>query len=658
MEGQKGYFDRINTDANHMMIRLISWVFLIGAVVYFTARYIFVRADITSVLAESSVLLVLGLVSLLLRRVKGRSGLISLVLGLILSTGYIILFVFRYDYAFVTLWSAIFIFIAVSLLYINKIILITQIITVTALELYALLFMEPVDVNLDGSDHFIRIAIVLMVMYIALFANGLYRKRLITNLQQIDEILEQKEELTSLYEEVQANEEELREQNVALHHTYEEIDRLAYYDSLTDLPKRRKLFDDIEHKINVAKEAANEHFTLMLIDLDNFKNVNDLHGHDVGDHFLLYTSEVISKVVGELDCQVYRIGSDDFVILTSNTTEPEPIIQTANNLLEAFKEPLEYELYSIKSTISIGISEFPENGKDAKEMLRNADMALQQAKTMGKGNYVFFDKRIEDKLIRKLNLQHALVTAVDNKELSIYYQPIIDLKSGDISGFEALLRWDSKDYGAISPVEFIPYAEENMAIIPIGLWVIEESMKFIKKINEELASTYKVSVNVSTIQLNNRQFLNQFDSLLKSHAFEPQLLDFEVTESTFMESYDEAVILLDSLRAMGITISLDDFGTGYSSLSYLQQLPVDHLKIDRSFIRTLNTEDNPLVETIINMAHRLHMEVVAEGIETDIQLKTIVHQHCNYGQGYLFSKPMPEGEVRAFISDFEQASGI
>ncbi len=243
--------------------------------------------------------------------------------------------------------------------------------------------------------------------------------------------------------------------------------------------------------------------------------------------------------------------------------------------------------------------------------------------------------------------------ALENNELTLVYQPIINLKTKRIDSFEALLRWTSQNYGPISPVEFIAYAEENMTIIPIGLWVIKESLSFINRVNAKYDASYSISVNVSPIQLSNRQFLNDLDVLLKDVSIEKSLIDFEVTESIFIESFDDIIYLLSTLRELGITISLDDFGTGYSSLSYLSQLPIDHLKIDRSFIASMNDVENPMIESIINMAHRMNLTVVAEGIETSNQLDLLVTHGSDFAQGYHLCKPLSEDDLQEFIKAYK-----
>lgn len=578
----------------------------------------------------------------------------TFLIAIILSSTYTYLYFQRNENGFATIWGVIFIFMGISLFYTSRTILITISATAIILEIYHILFIGDNSIIIDDSDHIGRIGIILLVLFVTMTANSLLKQRLMDSQLRLKKISQQKETLLALNDKLSDSEAELIAQNEQLSISHKEIDRLAYYDVLTGLPKREKLFADIEKIIeDIRLKQTKEHFTLILIDLDNFKVINDLHGHEVGDHFLVHASNLIQSLVKPYGCDVYKIGSDDYVILTNRTTGPEPVMPILNSLITNFDTPMEYELYSIRTTISIGVSDYPHSGTHGKVLLRNADIALHHAKAIGKSNYVFFDDSIEERLLRKLNLQEELKMAIENDELSLVYQPIINVQEHKIESFEALLRWTSPTYGQISPLEFIPYAEENMTIIPIGLWVLEESMQRIQKLNTALSSDYNISVNVSMIQLHSRQFLNELDDLIKYTDFNPHLLDIEVTESIFIESFDEIVQLLSTLRNLGITISLDDFGTGYSSLAYLKKLPIDHIKIDKSFIQEMRPSDNPLVESIISLAHRLHITVVAEGVETNTQLETLKHTGSDYAQGYHISRPLATDVLEAFVKNFE-----
>ncbi len=439
--------------------------------------------------------------------------------------------------------------------------------------------------------------------------------------------------------------------------TEEQIRYLAYCDKLTGLPNRTVFIDRLsavaEYADRYKKKAA-----VLFIDIDNFKKVNDSLGHNVGDMLLkqivgrlqvaVRESDVVARNSEDLSGHMLsRLGGDEFTILLSEVDRHIDAAPVAQRIIEDLKQPFIIFKQELFVTASIGISLYPFDSKEPDELIKYADIAMYKAKASGKNNYKFFEQSMNLEIIKRHDMESRLRKALHKQEFVLHYQPLLDLRNRKIIGVEALIRWDSPELGFVSPVDFIPVAEETGFINQIGDWVLDTSCKQIKKWQSEGVTSKSVSVNVSGIQFKQLNFVEKVLSIVKVNDMDPNMLILEITESVMMDNKDTAAFIINKLRENGIKFVIDDFGTGYSSLSYLKQFPLHAIKIDRSFMTGVskNNDDASIVEAIIKMAHSLKMKVVAEGIETEGQLLFLHHMNCDEAQGFLISKPQPADKI-------------
>ena len=413
---------------------------------------------------------------------------------------------------------------------------------------------------------------------------------------------------------------------------------LAHTDTLTGLPNRNLLEHTVDKAINMS-ERSNLPFAVMFIDLDRFKDINDSLGHALGDKLLVTMAQRISKAIRATDV-VVRFGGDEFVAVTDCFESIETIDFIAHRILDAISKPMKLANNDCYITASIGVACYPQNGANSSLLLKHADTAMYQAKEAGKNQYQAFDKLSAIKQNRKLKLVNQLHYAIASNEFSLVYQPIIRLVDGVTVGSEALLRWTNPDNEAIGPDEFIPIAEHSGQIIDIGNWVLQQACEQCKAWHDAGATHHAMAINVSSHQLKDQHFAQRLEDILASLSLPAECIHIEVTENIAIMEEQACVASLYRLSELGVRLLLDDFGTGYSCLSYLKSLPFDVLKIDKSFMPANNT----IASTIIAMGHELDMEVVAEGIETDMCYAMLQKLKCQYGQGYLFQKPVPARE--------------
>jgi diguanylate cyclase (GGDEF)-like protein len=390
-------------------------------------------------------------------------------------------------------------------------------------------------------------------------------------------------------------------------------------------------------------EDNKDSLALLFLDVDRFKNINDTLGHTVGDIMLEHVSKRLAESLPAL--KVYRIGGDEFTLILPKSSRDEAL-QAAEIILQQFETPYEINEHSFFLTASIGIGMYPFDGDDMDSLVANADTAMYQAKASG-NRVEFYTKEMNRKLSRAIVVEKELRKALNNQQLEVYYQPKINLRSNHIVGFEALLRWNHPTLGWISPVEFIPLAEDNGLILPTE-WVLRTASHFVKTLQEGGYPSLHISVNLSPWLFQREDLIEMVaDVLLESGV--SRSLQLEITESV-MKDHQRALMTLNKMKALGIQIAVDDFGTGYSSLNYLTQFPIDTLKIDQSFIKNIKKfECAAIVKTIIDMAHHLNLNVIAEGVETIEQLQFLCEQHCVEAQGFYFSKPIPQAEVKGWM---------
>ncbi|HET9714234.1 MAG TPA: EAL domain-containing protein, partial [Pyrinomonadaceae bacterium] len=437
-----------------------------------------------------------------------------------------------------------------------------------------------------------------------------------------------------------------------LEETKEHFRHAAFHDSLTGLPNRAMFTELLKAEIESSKRLKDHMFAVLFLDLDRFKNINDSLGHTHGDLLLVAFAERLEKALRPVDT-LARFGGDEFAILLSGMTDATDTVRVAQRIQDELSQPFVLDKNSAFATASIGIA-LSSSGYDRPEdILRDADTAMYRAKENGKARYELFDHGMHARAVSRLQLESDLRQAVEQKQFTVYYQPIVNLQTGRLSGFEALVRWNHPRRGLVSPLDFIPVAEETGLIVPIGQWVLNEACKHIRQcqIYSPSHRSLSLSVNLSARQVAQPDLLEQIKKALETSKLNPHCLKLEITESVVMENAEAAALMFKQLRSLGVQLSIDDFGTGYSSLSYLHRFPLNYLKIDRSFVMRLTTDnDNAIVRTISTLARNLGMEVIAEGIETEEQYQQLKMLGCEYGQGYLFSRPVDNDGVRHLLT--------
>jgi diguanylate cyclase (GGDEF)-like protein len=439
-----------------------------------------------------------------------------------------------------------------------------------------------------------------------------------------------------------------------LEETKEHFRHAAFHDSLTGLPNRAMFTELLKAEIESSSRRDDHMFAVLFLDLDRFKNINDSLGHTHGDLLLVAFAERLERTLRPVDT-LARFGGDEFAILLSGMTDATDAVRVAQRISEELSQPFVLDKNSAFATSSIGIA-LSSTGYDRPEdILRDADTAMYRAKENGKARYEVFDHGMHARAVSRLQLESDLRQAVEERQFCVYYQPIICLQTGRLAGFEALVRWNHPRRGLVSPADFIPVAEETGLIVPIGEWVLQEACNHIREMQMAFPShrSLSLSVNLSARQVAQTDLLDRIQEALAASKLSPHCLKLEITESVVMENAEAATLMFKQLRALGVQLSIDDFGTGYSSLSYLHRFPLNYLKIDRSFVMRLTTEnDNAIVRTISTLARNLGMEVIAEGIETEEQYQQLKMLGCEYGQGYLFSHPVDnEGVLRLLAQD-------
>jgi diguanylate cyclase (GGDEF)-like protein/PAS domain S-box-containing protein len=426
----------------------------------------------------------------------------------------------------------------------------------------------------------------------------------------------------------------------------------AQHDVVTDLPNRILLNDRITQSISLARRN-NRSVAVLFLDLDHFKYINDSLGHDIGDRLLQCVSKRLRTSVRGSDT-VSRQGGDEFVILLSEITHPQHSATIADKILRSLNVPCPIEGHDLHIDGSIGISIYPADGEDAETLIKNADTAMYHAKENGRNNFQFFTAEMNLKSVQRQSTESNLRRAIERDEFLLHYQPKINLVTGEITGVEALIRWQQPDRGLVPPVQFVPIAEDCGLILPIGRWVLREACRQAREWQAAGLPFKRISVNVSAAEFRGKGFVEGVATVLAETGMDACYLDLELTEGVLMANAESTGATLQALKAMGIHLAVDDFGTGYSSLSYLRQFPIDVLKIDQSFVRqiTSDPDDSPIVSAIIDMAKNLKQRVIAEGIETQEQLAFLQARHCAEGQGYLFSQPLPASEFGRLLERF------
>lgn len=454
--------------------------------------------------------------------------------------------------------------------------------------------------------------------------------------------------LAALSEELVLSRQNLRNKLDKIENLNIRLEHLAFHDPLTGLPNRSRFNEIIELSIQKSKK---EHgiLGLMLIDIDNLKDVNDSRGHSAGDELLCRVSKQLKNFVRET-IQVFRFGGDEFLVLATELETKDSMVTISDAIMESVN--------SVNVSISAGISLFPDDTDSIEELLKFADMAMYDVKKKGKNNVFFFMHLMQDKLLKRLNLETKLNEAMLNGSFKLYYQPQVDITTNKLRGFEALLRWYDDEIGWISPEQFIPLAEESRLVIPLGDWVMDTACATLRNWIDTYNFDGIMSINVSPIQLKKTSFIYDLDETIKKYSLDPRKIEIEVTEGVLIENMEETVRLLQDVKNLGVGISLDDFGTGYSSLSYLQILPLTTLKIDKSFIANItskNSVEAEITDSIISLVTKMGLDTIAEGVENAEQLGVLQQINCRNTQGFLMGKPMPVDICEKMLSGDESA---
>ena len=454
---------------------------------------------------------------------------------------------------------------------------------------------------------------------------------------------------------------EIRQLALALGRKWEaqvQVRQLAYYDNLTGLPNRVLFLDRFSQALELARRHGHK-TAVLFIDLDNFKRINDTLGHGIGDNLLRTMAERLSRCLRAGDAATRRmpvataarLGGDEFTVLLTELDQEEDASVVAQRILDRLAQPVYLAAHQMIVTASIGIALFPQDGDSVETLLKNADLAMYFAKRTGPNAFQYFLEPMNARALKRLTMENHLRRALDRGEFSLCYQPQIDLRTGQVSGLEALLRWHNDELGSISPAEFIPVAEESGLIAAIGVWVLRTACRQAKAWRDQGVPLPRIAVNVSVKQFVQRDFLETVKTVLAETRLEPRVLEIEITESILMKDPAGAAVTLRALKELNVQIAIDDFGTGYSSLSRLRELPIDCLKIDLSFMRNVGADlgDQAIASAVIAMADSMELCVIGEGVETSSQLDFLRRKQCQEAQGFFLSRPLPPAQAEAFL---------
>lgn len=429
----------------------------------------------------------------------------------------------------------------------------------------------------------------------------------------------------------------------------EDLNKLAKYDNLTSLANRYQFTKDINRCVANASRHEQQNFSVVFLDLDNFKSINDKLGHHIGDQLLRKVANILIHNVREED-YVARLGGDEFAMIITHANKEADVLRVTNSIKDTFNAPIELLEHSVYASFSIGIATYPFAGKTSEELMRNADIAMYRSKELGKNQICLFNKDLKYKYNNRINIENELKNAIANNEFKLMFQPIFNLKDKQPVGVEVFLRWHNKNLGEVSPAEFLPVAEETGLIEEIGNWVLDTACGCIQTwINKGFTSLF-YAINLSSKQLHQDDLYNRITKTLSKYSFDPKYLILELTESALLEDEIGAKKILQKLSNIGVKVILDDFGTGYSSLTFLRELPIYALKIDKSFVKGIGFKSNEMItKAILSITKNLNFVSIAEGVETQEQLQYLIDNNCKYGQGYLLKKPKEANEITKIL---------
>jgi diguanylate cyclase (GGDEF)-like protein len=605
--------DLLSVNNLKLILNYSSIGMFFGAILNFFANYLYYGLEI-DVIIFSLILLFLGIATIVVSKSKLTPK--HQTTYFIISICCLIpVFTFQYiDYASVTIWAFPFVFLIISLLFTNSKMIIYISISIILTQIAVWIVAPEAVIPINGGDHLARIGLFSLTIVIAFFVSGVYIKKFKENITQI-----------------------------------QKIENLAYHDHLTALPNRLLFTEQLNHAILLANRL-NKPLAILFFDLDDFKRINDSLGHSAGDQLL---KDVAQRLVATLRSSdiCARIGGDEFIIMIENAEDISGINTVAKKILQIFKEPYNLNKETYFMSASVGIAMYPIDGNDSETLIKNADIAMYQAKQTGKNKHVSFASTMTDIIAQTNMLTNSLYHALERNELELFYQPLVSCVSNQIVGLEALLRWHHPELGMIPPAQFIPIAEKTGLIDPIGEWVLRSACKQIKTWEERGLPRIRVSVNISVYQFRSRNMIVQIEDILNETGLDPTYLELEITESIAIKDPVYIIDTLSAIRKLGVQISIDDFGTEYSSLSYLKQLPLDRLKIAMPFVHGIgiSKKDEAIIKAILVLAKSMELNITAEGVESKEQCEYLRHQNCDEIQGFYYYRPMPASEAESLL---------
>lgn len=614
-------------------IEIISVLF--GSILCFYWKF-----GVAEIILFTSSILVGVMILFMLPKLNVKEPLKKHIIGIVLSMQFIINYFLFYKHITTILWLVMVIFAIPTSISISHTVLIYLI--MTSCFVYFLIYLRAAEemILVETTFRLTSNTMVAFIFIILILANRIYNSMIQHKNAQYLNLLRQKKELKELYEKANTSEEELVQKN-------EELNHLAHTDILTALPNRRKALLILEELIKGGKD---EYLYLVSTDLDNFKKINDTLGHSMGDKLLMAVSERFKNSINKNDT-LCSLGGDEFALIIRNQEDNFDVYNYLRAILDIIIQPFKIDNYEMTISASMGVAIWPTDCNNTLDFIKYANIAMHNAKIRGRNDIFFYESEHKNSMLERMKLENNLTTALDYEELYMVYQPIIDTKSGSPIAFEALMRWTPNQIPSVGPNVFIPLMEDLGIIHKIGMWAFREVCNKIVEIKKNYGIDMKFFVNISPTQLKKKSYIYDLRKIIQESKINPNLLCFEITETVFIDNLENALMTIYALKELGIKIAIDDFGTGYSSLSYLVNLPIDVLKIDKSFIDLIDSGgegDKKISLAILNMAMSLNLKVIAEGVETASQNEFLSANKCDMVQGYYHSMPMNSMEMKEY----------
>lgn len=636
---------------NELICMFTAPLMFLSAGINYIYRYLMLHEDFRCVLPDIIIFIIFGLILesyLRTERIPARQGTI----GVSVLLSLVLFFVVGRYYEMMgnSVWTVAFVLIVMSLIRTTRVML--SIVGSASLMciIYIILRFGYRSIEVTTLSIFDQVLLFVVLFIVSYAVNEMNTARYSKSREQYGELMMQKEEIAAAEEELRHQNARLEELNEQMAENEQKLYYLAHYDTLTKLPNRQRIIEELDMLIE-SSQTQPAPIYVVLIDLDNFKKTNDTLGHAFGDLFIQSVAENLRATIHNEDI-LGRIGGDEFALVIRRRLDEKQVFSYVDSIREELTKPFSVQNREVYATGSFGISMFPRDGKTSMELFRNADISMYKAKDLGKNNVQFFNRHMKLEMDNKVRMEQCMLDGIRNNEFFLVYQPQYFSDSQELRGFEALLRWNSPEFGVLGSREFIPLAEETRLILPLGNWVLETACKKHRMLQDMYNLDTVISVNVSAIQMRGGGgFIDDVKRALEVSRLEPRHLEIEITESVFIESFRETVILLEKLKGIGVRIALDDFGTGYSSLSYLRRLPLDTLKIDKSFIDDVALQgiSQRMIGDIISIAHHMGLFVIAEGVERNHQLDHLTNLNCDGVQGFLLNKPLSEEDLEQLL---------